>query len=545
MTPHVSLPSVRGLDPAALKAVRNSLPGKLLGRTAAILAAFAMVLGFAELANSRLAHLGLVFSPAWLVLTLLVGVPVVVIATQLFNEFRAARNQRAAINLAIKPGAVPDSYFRIGPYLDTDKDCDSFTRADKAHEKALAWLRHSAFVPLYLTGDSGSGKSSLLNAFVLPALRKDGWTVIPVRTSQDAEAALSAMLTPPRRVRAGTIRELIEAAVRRYDRQLLLVLDQFEEFIILGTPQKQLAFAATLADLAERPVNGLKIILVLRSDYQTALEEIGLPRLLQGQNFFQVGRFREEAARVFLKGSKLGLESEPLDRLLKSAAELDDTPGMVRPITLNVLGFVLLQRGGAVASSLDAGTLVQDYIAQTVENPAIRAWAPSVMEQLLTGQGTKRTRQERELAATSRLRPAEVRAVLHALAEAGLARPLDATEGAWELSHDFVARAVGRYLGRRRGDVWRCAGAYAAPALLTLAVMAGLAAIEWIRLAPNQTRAELVDLGIATEPMGAGFSARPTSSFKSANLTNAVPLLNRLLIINSICHTRRSWTWTR
>ena len=79
--------------------------------------------------------------------------------------------------------------------------------------------------------------------------------------------------------------------------------------------------------------------------------------------------------RDFFKNSKLNLNDEPLDRLLKSAAELDDTPGMICPITLNVLGYVLWQRGGALAPSLDAGTLVRGYIAQTVENPAIRVWA--------------------------------------------------------------------------------------------------------------------------------------------------------------------------
>jgi hypothetical protein len=414
----VALPKVPGLDSASLKAVRTSLPGKLLGRTAAILAAAVLVLGFAELANSSMAHLGLVLSPPWLHRTLLLGLPGLIIATQLPNEWWAERNRRLAGLLAIKPSAVPDDYFRIGPYLDTDKDRHGFTRADEAHEKVLACLRQSSSVPLYLTGDSGSGKSSLLNTFVLPALRNDGWTVIPVRASQDAEAALTAALTPPRRTRAGTMRELIEAAVRRYDDRLLLVLDQFEEFIILSAPQKQQAVAATLANLAERPIKGLRILLVVRSDYQTALEEIGLPLLLQGQNFIQIGRFREEAARAFLKGSKLSLQDEALNRLLKSAAELDDTPGMVRPITLNVIGYVLLHRGGTVAPSLDAGRLVHNYIAQTVENPAIRAWAPPVLEELLTEQGTKRARQETQLAIATKLRPAEVRAVLHALAGA-------------------------------------------------------------------------------------------------------------------------------
>jgi hypothetical protein len=192
-----------------------------------------------------------------------------------------------------------------------------------------------------------------------------------------------------------------------------------------------------LADLNERQIKGLRILLVVRSDYQTALEEVGLPRLLQGENFYPVGRFRQAVARTFFRNSKLNLRDESLDRLLKSAAELDDTPGMIRPVTLNVLGYVLQQQGGATAPSLDAGMLVRSYIAEAVENPAIRSWVPAVLEGLLTEQGTKRPRREAELATDAKLSTAEVRAVLHALAGGALARPLEKTQDVWELSHDL------------------------------------------------------------------------------------------------------------
>jgi hypothetical protein len=395
----------------------------------------------------------------------------------------------------------------------------------QAHEKVREWLRQSSSVPLYLTGDSGSGKTSLLNAFVIPAFKQDGWTVPVVRVGQDAEVALNDAVTARRRQTFSSTRELIEAATRRYHERLLIVLDQFEEFLILGTPERQKAFASLLADLNKRPIRGLKMLLVVRSEYQTTLEEVGLPRLLQGENFFQVGRFREEAARTFLRSSKLNLKDNPLDRLLKSAAELDDTPGMIRPVTLNVLGYVLQQRGGAVASSLDAGTLVRSYIAEAVENPTIRSWVPPVLEGLLTEQGTKRPRHETELAADAKLRPGEVRAVLHALAGAALARPLEATQDAWELSHDFVARAVSRYLGQRRVVLLRRAGAYAAPALLALGVITGLAQLEWNRLAPGQIRTQLADLGVSVETHENGLYANFSPLFKPnkgiAKLTGA------------------------
>jgi hypothetical protein len=63
------------------------------------------------------------------------------------------------------------------------------------------------------------------------------------------------------------------------------------------------------------------------------------------------------------------LQPEALDRVAISASKLDDSPGMIRPITLNVIGHVLSQ-GRTTAPSLDAGRLVRHYIEQSVEQPA-------------------------------------------------------------------------------------------------------------------------------------------------------------------------------
>jgi CRISPR-associated protein Cas7/Csd2 subtype I-C len=196
-------------------------------------------------------------------------------------------------------------------------------------------------------------------------------------------------------------------------------------------------------------------------------------KLAERTGLFQVGRFIFPAASAFIKGSGLDLQADSIDRLLTSAAELDETPGMVRPITLNVVGYVLAS-GKAIAPSLEAGVLIRRYIERTVEQPGIRDCAPQLLERMITEQGTKRPRSEQQLVADTKLRRAEVRAVLNALDEAGLARTLDKERAEWELSHDFVAHAVGRFLGRRRSQMLRQTGAYAAPALLAISLAGGL-----------------------------------------------------------------------
>jgi formylglycine-generating enzyme required for sulfatase activity len=470
------IPKLPQLDKQDVKAIRSFLPGKLLGRTAAFLSLVLGVLLVVAAIKFVLNPFDLGI-PIW-AYGLLIGLCFVAVVAQVVQESLAERSRRSMQMLAVKPGLEQTGYFRIGPYRNTPEDRTKFKRADHAEQKALEWIEKSNQIPLYLCGDSGFGKSSLLNAFVLPKMSEQGWTVVEARAWQDPERALRDALLKlqgarRRNAKIQGLRETVEDAAKQAPKRLLIVLDQFEEFVILGKPEQQQKFAAFVAELKSRPVKGLSLLLVMRSEYQVPLEVIGLPLLRSGENLFQVGRFIFPAASEFIKGSGLDLLADAIDRLLTSGAELDETPGMVRPITLNAIGYVLAS-GKAVAPSLDARVLIRRYIERTVEQPGIRDCAPQLLEQMITEQGTKRPRSEEQLVADTKLRPAEVRAVLNALDEARLARTLDKERAEWELSHDFVAHAVGRFLGRRRSQMLRQTGAYAAPALLAISLLVGI-----------------------------------------------------------------------
>jgi hypothetical protein len=527
----VHLSKIPGLDKKDLKAVRSSVPGKLLIRTAGLLWVALLVLGYAGAVDQglkRLLDVDLSPTPS-LHYGLLFGLPLLGAASWLLVEWHAEGSRRALQQLAVRVGAEQSGYFRIGPYLNTAEDLARFDRADRAHEKVLNWIERSVSVPLYLTGDSGSGKSSLLNASVLPTLRKR-WTVVEARAGQDPEAAVReafARLPGTRRPGHGekpTLRNLIEVATRRARSGLLLVIDQFEEFVILGKPEQRQNFATLLIDLQTNPLKGLSLLLVLRSDYQTLLEDIGLPSLRHSENFYQIGRFTISASSDFLARSGLELQPEAIDRLLTSAAELDETPGLVRPITLNVIGYVLAT-GKAAAPSMDAGQLVRGYIEQTLGRPLIRDFAPRVLEQLVTEQGTKRPRSEQELVAATHFHHAEIRAVMNDLGEASLARALDPAQGVWELSHDFIARAVTRYLGRRRRHLLPRGAFYAAPVLLAAMLLVAAGIIAWNWLSPYRIRTEVAELGLTVAPTADGLALERNSRLTSESFARAGPLL--------------------
>lgn len=269
---------------------------------------------------------------------------------------------------------------------------------------------------------------------------------------------------------------------------------------------------------------------MLRSEYTTAINELGFPFLHQGENWQETGRFTIAAGMKFMARSGL-TQPDAFYRVATSASKFDDSPGMIRPITLNIIGHVLSQ-DLVTAPSLDAGLLVRHYIEQSVEQPAIRAYAPQVLKELIAEQGTKWPRKEQEIVDLTGLRPGEVRAVMNGLRSAALARALDPTQGVWELSHDFVARAVSRYLGRRRLDWSGLARAFAAPVLFALMTAIVIGAIIGNANSAERLHAQLADFGVdvSQDEHEAAISPR----FRAENWGKIGPLLGSLTSLQSL-----------
>jgi conflict system STAND superfamily ATPase len=307
------LPKLPQLSEDDVKAVRGFLPGKLLGRTAAILSLVLLVLGFSGAVGKGLQY-GYHIDLPWWGYAILLALALLAVAAQGLSEWLSERNRQAKQKLAVQTGAQQTGYFRIGPYQDIELDRGRFSRPDRAEDRVLDWIRKSSHLPLYFTGDSGSGKSSLLNASLLPKLREEGWTVVEARAWQDPLGAIQEALRN-RRAKAAkeqTLVEMIEHASKRASGKLLIVLDQFEEFLILASAERHGEFAAFVAEMQSSSVKKPWLLLVLRSDYQMLLEEAGLPPLRAGENLFQLGRFQFSAATEFMKKSGLDLQPEAL-----------------------------------------------------------------------------------------------------------------------------------------------------------------------------------------------------------------------------------------
>ncbi|RPF29505.1 WD40 repeat protein [Streptomyces sp. Ag109_G2-6] len=139
------------------------------------------------------------------------------------------------------------------------------TAALVARLHPAAPARANRFVTV--VGPSGSGKSSLVRAGLLPALtgRRSRWTAYPAITPG----------TDP----VGALRRALDGAVAD-GRPRVLVVDQLEELLTLSGPRERAAFvAAVRRELARQP--GLWLVGTLRSDFLTGFLEAELAFLVR------------------------------------------------------------------------------------------------------------------------------------------------------------------------------------------------------------------------------------------------------------------------
>lgn len=244
-------------------------------------------------------------------------------------------------------------------------------------------------------GSSGSGKSSLLRAGLLPALcgnenrAGDRWQGLLLTPGPRPTSALSAQLAMVVDVAADAIeaelRDEPARAARRVrqlvGRPLLLVVDQFEEvFTVAGTDvAEQVAFLDALRELAEPADGALRVVAGMRADfYPDALHWPVLASALQDKQV-TVGPMTEtELRQAIVEPARLAgmdVESGLTDVLLRDLMPVGSPRGKRDAGALPLLSHALLatwEQGQHRTMSID------DYLATGGIHGAIAKTAETI-----------------------------------------------------------------------------------------------------------------------------------------------------------------------
>jgi tetratricopeptide (TPR) repeat protein len=296
-------------------------------------------------------------------------------------------------NLPPEPGEPP---FQGLQYFD-EKDADRFFGREKLIAKIVGRLVNTRF--LTIIGASGSGKSSVVRAGVIPALRRaerlaDGslpptdsgqWDIRILTPSAHPLDSLAASLTRDSEsvsaltaLRADLMQapNALSLIARRVLAQndknhLLLVIDQFEEiFTQCRQDDERRAFIENLLHAVDSADSQpISILLTLRADFYTQLAFQDSLRELVSQNQEFIGAMsRDELTRAILQPAALGNWKVQEGLVEVILDDLGNEPGAL-PLLSHALLETWKRRRGRVltVSGYTAAGGVRGAIAQTAE----------------------------------------------------------------------------------------------------------------------------------------------------------------------------------
>ncbi len=295
---------------------------------------------------------------------------------------------------------------------------------------------------LAIVGASGSGKSSLVRAGLMAALKSSGWDAHVFTPGANPPKALDGPLG------------LIQTAGK--SERILILVDQFEEtFTLCRDEAERTTFIERLLECAQDKANKVAVVIALRADFYSHCAQYPLLRQAVAAEQEYIGQMTtDELRRAIEEPAKHGSwEFEPglVDVLLQdigAQGTSEPEPGAL-PLLSHALLATWERRRGRVFTrdGYHASGGVRGAIAETAEsvftdqlNQQQQELARDVFLRLTElGEGTEDTRRRAALNELVRqsAEVTELRAVLNTLAEARL---ITLNEDSAEVAHEALIR---------------------------------------------------------------------------------------------------------
>lgn len=300
----------------------------------------------------------------------------------------ALREQATSWHLEPAEQSEVEPYKGLAPF--DEKDAPFFFGRKNQTSELISYLRDHRF--LAVTGASGSGKSSIVRAGVIPAIKNGAiegskeWLVEVINPTNHPLKELSAKLTKDNEsvmAQATLMDDMVRdprsldlyvsrltAGRRAEERRLFLVIDQFEELFTLCEDRcERRAFVDNLLCAAAQ--DGVtNVVITLRADFYHRCAEFDNLRIaIQDHQRYIGSMSREELREAIEEPARIGnwdYEANLVDVIL---GDISEQPGGL-PLLSEALFETWIRRSGRTmtfAAYHDAGG-VQGAIARKAEN---------------------------------------------------------------------------------------------------------------------------------------------------------------------------------
>ncbi|MCX4596779.1 helix-turn-helix domain-containing protein [Streptomyces sp. NBC_01549] len=319
-------------------------------------------------------------------------------------------------------------------------DRERFFGRERLASEVLALVRARRFSAVF--GPSGSGKSSLLRAGLIPALQTA--PLLRTEPAPHQRPAAIRILTPgphPARTHAALF------TAKDGPGETVVVIDQFEEVFTLCTDLAERSAFIDLALTALYPDNRLRVVLAVRADfYGRCAEHDALAQALGATSLLVSPMNPAELREAIVKpamASGLIVEKALTVRIVE---EVSGEPGGLPLMSHALLETWRRRKGRALGeTAYDAAGGIHGAIARTAEHiytqltPAQGDIARRILLRLITpGEGSQDTRRPADRAELDTGRAEDAAVVLERLARARLLTLDDSTV---DLAHEALITA--------------------------------------------------------------------------------------------------------
>ncbi len=299
-------------------------------------------------------------------------------------------------------------------------DADDFHGREQLIQQLLSRMTedHPLSRFLAVVGPSGSGKSSVVKAGLIPALRKgaipgsQNWFYIemvpgssPLTELEDGLLSITANPLPnlALRLRASpqALHDAVWEALPDDDSELVIMIDQFEEAFTQGTDEERVAFLENIQEAISAPDSRLRVFVTLRADfYDRPLMVAKFSILMQQRTEVVVPLTIEELERAITAPARRVKVFFQQGLAAAIVSEVSEQPGML-PMLQYALTELFERREGQILTTsvyqelggvLGALARRADEIYQELDEPSREATRQLFLRLVTLGEGTEDTR---------------------------------------------------------------------------------------------------------------------------------------------------------
>ncbi len=377
------------------------------------------------------------------------------IATSCALVYLRARRSAGSVICTAPKGAA----FRgLVPFQEADRD-RFYGRQTDTHA-LFEMIAHGEFRFGVLFGESGSGKTSLLKAGLLPGLREAGLVAIYCRSYKDPVAAL---LEECRRTSGIEVSEEENPSdyLKRFCEEMcagvVIVCDQFEEFFVnFKTERQREPFLSFIAECHNHAALPVKFLFAMRSDFLYLISSEFEGRVvepLMSSRLYHLRSFDQEQAEEIIEKSarRARLPFEP--GLSRHVARDLASANAVLPSEIQIVGERLQsKRIYTLEEYRRAGgkePLVHSFLEDVIEASGDKESARLLLRCLISDENTRLTLPLSEIAKRTQASRSAVGRILNLFVSARLIREIQEDEPwCYELMHEYLIEKINQITGR-------------------------------------------------------------------------------------------------